>query len=403
MEANALFTQALGLTQGWQVVESQIDVDKRHVELRLDFQAGTQFPCPECGECCAVHDTVEKRWRHLDFWQHRTDLIARVPRTLCLQHGVRQVPVPWGRAGSGFTLMMEGMILLLCKQTSVSRAARHLGETDQRLWRVLDHHVSKAHAAKSWSGVRRLMIDETSAKRGHRYVTVVLDADTRDLLLMVPGCSADAVSEFASAMAAHGAHPSQITEVVMDMSAAFISGVKKCFPQARIVFDLFHIMKLAGEAVDSVRKDLHKQGADLRGGLWAIRGNEWTRTEEQLARRRKLVASYPILGRAIALREALQNVLSDGDLPSIRWWLGWADRCRLKPFRKLSKTLKEHFYGILAYLETRLTNAAMEAINGVLQLAKRTARGFRNFRYFRLTAYLKASRLSINLPHPLPT
>ena len=88
---------------------------------------------------------------------------------------------------------------------------------------------------------------------------------------------------------------------------------------------------------------------------------------------------------------------------SIRWWLGWADRSRLEPFRKLSRTLKEHFHGILAYLETRLTNAAIEAVNGLLQMTKRIARGFRNFHYFRIAAYLKASRLNLQVPHPLPT
>jgi transposase len=286
---------------------------------------------------------------------------------------------------------------------SVSAAARHLAESDTRLWRVLDHYVMEAHAAKDWSQVRQIMIDETSARKGHRYVTVVLDARSHELLLLVEGRSAQAVAEFVAAMPAHGAQAEQITEVVMDMSPAYIAGVQTHFPQARIVFDLFHIMKLAGEALDAVRKNLRQQGADLRGGLWAVRGNPWTRSEEQLEVRRNLVASYPKLGRAIALRETLQEVLAGGDLPSIRWWLGWADRSRLDPFRKLSRTLKEHFAGILAYLQTRLTNAAIEAVNGLLQMAKRMARGFRNFHYFRIAAYLKASQLNLQIPHPLPT
>jgi transposase len=403
MDANVLFGKALGLGSGWKVVKSEMDVAGRELKIWLDFESGSQFACPQCGKFSAVHDTVEKKWRHLDFWQHRTELIARVPRTQCEEHGILQAAVPWARPGSGFTLMMEAMILLLGQQMSVSAAARHLGESDKRLWRVLDHYVMEAHAAKDWSQVRRLMIDETSARKGHRYVTVVLDAESHDLLLMVEGRSAQAVTEFLAAMPAHGAKAEAITEVVMDMSPAYIAGVQTHFPNARIVFDLFHLMKLAGEALDAVRKSLRKQGADLTGGLWALRGNEWTRSQEQLKLRRKLAHAYPILGRAIALREALQGVLADGDLPSIRWWLGWADRSRLEPFRKLSRTLKEHFHGVLAYLETRLTNAAIEAINGLLQMAKRIARGFRNFHYFRIAAYLKASRLNLDVPHPLPT
>ena len=402
MDANILFGQALGLGSGWKVVKSEMDVELRQLRLWLDFEQGSQFACPRCGQYCPVHDTTEKRWRHLDFWQHRTELVARVPRIQCEEHGVLQTEVPWSRPGSGFTLMMEAMILLLGQQMSVSAMAPQLGESDKRLWRVLDHYVMEAHAAKDWSRVRRIMIDETSARKGHRYVTVVLDAESHDLLLMVEGRSAEAVAEFVATMPAHGARAEAITEVVMDMSPAYIAGVQTHFPNARIVFDLFHIMKLAGEALDAVRKSLRKQGADLTGGLWAIRGNEWTRSQEQLDLRRALARTYPTLGRAIALREALQEVLADGDLPSIRWWLGWADRSRLQPFRKLSRTLKEHFHGILAYLQTRLTNAAIEAVNSLLQMAKRIARGFRNFHYFRIAAYLKASRLNLQVPHPLP-
>ena len=253
----------LGLGSGWKVVKSEMDVGGRELKIWLDFESGSQFACPRCEKFSPVHDTMEKKWRHLDFWQHRTELIARVPRTNCQEHGILQAAVPWARPGSGFTLMMEAMILLLGQQMSVSAVARHLAESDKRLWRVLEHYVMEAHAAKDWSQVRRLMIDETSARKGHRYVTVVLDAESHDLLLMVEGRSAQAVTEFVAAMPAHRAKAEAITEVVMDMSPAYIAGVQTHFPKARIV--------------------------------------------------------YPILGRAIALREALQGVLADG-------WRG--SRCR---------------------------------------------------------------------------
>lgn len=158
---------------------------------------------------------------------------------------------------------------------------------------------------------------------------------------------------------------------------------------------LFHIMKLAGEAVDDVRKTLRREGANLFGGLWATRGHQWTRSEAPQELRSALSRTYPKLGRALALRDALQEVLAAPDLSPMQGWLGWSHRSRLDPFRQLARTLKEHRPGILGDIKTRLTNAAMEAVNGVLQMAKRMARGFRNFPYFRLPAYLKAGRLNI--------
>ena len=371
-----------------------------------------------------MHDTVDKEWRHLDFWQHRTDLRARVPRVICAEHGVLQVEVPWARAGSGFTLMMEGMILLLAQQMSVSAAARLLRTTDQRLWRVIDHYVTAAHRDKDWSKVRSILVDETSARRGRRYVTNVIDAESSDLLMMAKDRGgAEALGEFAAAMAEHGGRPEQITEIVMDMSPAYIAGAAAYLPGARVVFDAFHIMRrpqgdrqpkaarrvrrsrinMAGQALDKVRKDLARQGADLRGGLWALRGNAWTRNSEQQERRSQLMAAYSALGRAVALREFLQDALAGIDRSQLEAWLAWAQRSRLAAFRDLARTIKRHFNGILAYMETRLTNGVMEAINGLLQLAKRIARGFRNFYYFRLAAYLKAGGLNLQAPRLLPT
>jgi transposase len=98
------------------VVKSEMDVPQRQLRLVLDFPAGPKFACPRCGQLCAVHDTTDKEWRRLNFWQHRTDLRARVPRVSGAEHGVLQVEVPWARAGSGFTLMMEALILLLAQQ-----------------------------------------------------------------------------------------------------------------------------------------------------------------------------------------------------------------------------------------------------------------------------------------------
>ena len=423
MNANTLFSQALGLGGQWNVVKSEMDVAQRQLRLELDFPAGTKFACPRCGQLCAVHDTVDKEWRHLDFWQHRTDLRARVPRVTCAEHGVLQVEVPWARAGSGFTLMMEGMILLLAQQMSVSAAARLLRTTDHRLWRVIDHYVTAAHRDKDWSKVRRILVDEptrsgdslpqaarrasvarqTSARRGRRYVTNVIDAESTDLLMMAKDRGADTLGEFAAAMTKHGGRPEQITEIVMDMSPAYIAGAAAYFPGARVVFDAFHIMKMAGQALDKVRKDLARKGGDLRGGLWALRGNAWTRNSEQQERRSQLMATYPALGRAVALREFLQDALAGSDRSQLEAWLAWAQRSRLAAFRDLARTIKRHFNGILAYMETRLTNGVMEAINGLLQLAKRIARGFRNFYYFRLAAYLKAGGLNLQAPRLLPT
>lgn len=405
MEAKELFTLALQLTPEWKVSECQLDSAARRLTLRLDFKAGSKFCAPGASHqmLCPVHDTVEKRWRHLDFFQYETQLVARVPRVRTPEGQVVQVAVPWARAGSGFTLLFEAWAMLLCEAMPVQEAGRLLQEADTRLWRVVAHYVEAAQARRDWSSVRRILVDETSARRGHRYVTSVVDADTRELLFLCEGREGSTLGHFVEELRAHGGRPEQIELIGMDMSPAYRQGARQHLPQARVVFDRFHLMQMAGHALDEVRKELRREGADLSDGLWALRGNRWTRSQEQLARRQELCRQYPKLGRAMMLRETLQDILAGEDVESLRWWVTRARRARLAPFGKLADSMMEHWEGIVAFLQTRVTNGVIEAINGLLQLAKRMARGFRSFRNFRLMALLKAGRLPLDLPALSPT
>jgi len=405
MDAKDLFTLALQLSPEWKVSDCHLDQPARRLTLKLDFQLGSKFCAPGADHqlLCPVHDSVEKSWRHLDFFQYQTQLVARVPRVKTPEGRVVQVEVPWARPGSGFSLMFEAWAMLLCREMPVQEAGRLLDEEDTRLWRLVAHYVEAAQARRNWSKVRRLLIDETSARRGHRYVTSVVAADTRELLFLSEGREGAAIAAFVQELRAHGGTPEQIELISMDMSPAYRQGARQYLPRARIVFDRFHLMQMAGKALDEVRKELRHEGADLAGGLWALRGNSWTRSEEQLALRQHLCGQYPKLGRAMMLRETLQDILAGEDPAALRWWVTRARRSRLEPLRKLADSVMEHWDGIVAFLETRVTNGVIEAINGLLQLAKRMARGFRSFRNFRLMALLKAGRLQLELPSLSPT
>lgn len=245
MEAKDLFTLALQLTPEWKVSACELDQVAPRLTLKLDFAPGSRFPVPGASHqlLCPVHDTTEKTWRHLGFFQYQTELVARVPRIRTPEGKVAQVEVPWARPGSGFTLMMEAWAMLLCEAMPVKEADELLGESDTRLWRLVAHCVEAAHAQRDWPQVRRLMIDETSAREGHQYVTSVVDVDTRELLFMAEGREGASVAAFVAELRAHGAEPEQISLVSMDMGPAFEKGVRAHRPKARLVFDHFHLMQ----------------------------------------------------------------------------------------------------------------------------------------------------------------
>ena len=412
MDQNNLFEIGLGLAAPWKVVRSGLEecsAQSKILYVDIDFENGSKFPCPCCEKPCAVYDSEVKRWRHMNFWQHATYLSARVPRVGCPEHKVRQVEVPWARAESGFTLMFEALVMALVKEMAVSAVGALVGEHDTRLWRIVRHYVGEAHAAQDWSEVAAVAIDETATRKGQRYATVVveIDLETRRqarLLFMTPERTAASVGQFVEAMDAHGANAQQVRVAAIDMSAAYQKGVAEHLPQAQVVFDPFHVMKLTGEAVDGVRKDLRAQGADVKGAMWALRGNWENLKQEQRELRLELCARHKALGRAIALRESLQETWQwPGPVSAalhLQGWCSWAARSRLAPFQKLARTIKAHSDGILAFYPNRVTSAAIEAINGIIQTARRRARGFRNFLNLQAICYWMAGRLTLPTPSP---
>jgi transposase len=427
---NQLFLAALGLTSPWRVQRGELTAKPRLVdvapgsgnvlEVELDFQRGSRFACPHCGELCPVHDTDTRVWRHLDFWQHRTYLQARTPRIKCPTHGVSQIALPWARADSGFTLLFEMMVMTLIADMAVSALAEHLGEHDTRLWRIVRHYVDKAHAASHWSGMSTVAIDETATRKGHRYATVVVDMDSplvkqegrARLIFMTPERKATCVGSFAREMSGHGSKPEDIRIAAIDMGRPYIQGVKTYLPEAQICFDRFHVMKLCGAAIDTLRKDLQREGCDLKGARWALRGNVENLSTKQAEVRQRLLAEHSELARAFALRDELRalwsytaaEALSTGrsvkelGAAHLKAWCAWAQRSRLGSFVKLARSIREHADGILGYYLNRTTSAAIESINGIIQTARRRARGFRNFANLRAIAYWSAGLLTLPSP-----
>jgi transposase len=137
-----LFTTALGLAVPWRVARSEFDMEAARLDLYLEYPRGARFSCPEAG-CeqreCPVHDTDAKTWRHLDFFQYKAYLHAKVPQVRCPEHGVRQVAVSWARPESGFTLLFEALLITFAAAMPVAQVAKFTGEQDTRIWRVLDH------------------------------------------------------------------------------------------------------------------------------------------------------------------------------------------------------------------------------------------------------------------------
>lgn len=182
------------------------------------------------------------------------------------------------------------------------------------------------------------------------------------------------------------------------MSPAFIRGIEEYFPKAEITFDKFHVMKLVGEAVDEVRVQEQKQRPELKKTKYIWLKNESNLKAEQKQTLSRLKDSNLLTGRAYRLKLALQEFWTTPHIFAdvfLREWIGWAARPKLPPMMSLAKTIKQHEEGILRWFHSKMTNGLLEGINGLVQAAKRRARGYRNVENLIAMVYMTANKLRL--------
>lgn len=399
MDPNTLFTMALGLQAPWEVKSLQFSVENKRLDILVDFERGASFSCPVCGRPAKAHDTEEKTWRHLDFFQHAAYLTARVPRCMCDEHGVKQVAVPWARPGSGFTLMFEALVLAMVREMPVAAAARIVRETDTRIWRVMHHYVETARAKASLKDVTRIGVDETAAKRGHDYITLFMDLAKRRLMYAIAGRDHSTIAAFKADLEAHGGRAEAIEEACIDMSNAFIKGFAESFPDTHLTFDRFHVMKLMGDAVDKVRRTESKDRPELKKTRWFWQRNPENLRADQRERLRALQGLNLDTATAYQMRLSLQDFYEQPNPRAAAEFLkDWCELARstgLEPVMKVAQTLSDHATGVLRWFSSRITNGLLEGINSIIQAAKAKARGYRTTRNLITIAYLLAGKLDL--------
>jgi transposase len=418
----SLFTSALGLVAPWQVEKVDLDTTLGRIDFEVRCSA-KRLSCPHCHAAeQPVHDRLRRSWRHLDFFQFKAWLHADVPRVACTGCGkTSQASVPWAREGSGFTALFEALALALCKELPVLQAARLLRCSDKQLWARIKHYVDAARALDDMSTVKMVGIDDTSLHKGQSYITVVHDLDDKRLLFATEGRDHQTVIDFAADLQAHGGSPEAVQHVCQDMSAAYAKGVGLALTNAAISYDRFHVVAMAVDAMDKVRKDEMRgepqavaqalgtsDHKTIKGLMWGMRKNPEGWSIKQTNAMHWLQHSSLKSARAWRLKMALREVYAraaqsnDAQLAKaqLKAWLSWARRSRLEPFKKLAKTINERIDAVVRGMIDNRSNAYVEAMNGLLQQAKRAARGYRTASNFIAIAYLRMSKLKHLPAHP---
>jgi transposase len=395
-----LFALALGIMAPIYLEKVEFENDELHIYL--DFYKGSKFACSICGaEGCGVHDTINKTWRHLNFFQYRCFLHFPVPRIKCAKCGVRHFQPEWTRPESGFTALFEAFIIMLAKSgMPYSKISEIVGENDKKLRRIVDHHVEKGYKNKDMSEVSEIGIDETSSKRGHNYVTVVTDTESKEVIFVTEGKDNTAIERFVQELHKHNGNKENITETTQDLSDAFIKGVTENLPNAQITFDRFHVMKLLNEAVDEIRRNEQKFNPLLKKTRYSWLKNRQNLTAEQLKKLESLEHENLQTAEAYRLKCTFQDIYANAKSTEeakilLESWTNLAWNSNLAPIQRFVNTINNHWYGVIRYWTSRLTSGICEGINSTIQEIKRVARGYRNMRNFINTIYLRTCKVKL--------
>ncbi len=397
-----LFEAALGMVEPWYVLGVDFDAGKKMLTIGVDFVAGSRFAVPGVEGAHPAHDTVTKRYRHLNFFQHECQLEVRMPRVRLPDGSTRLVEPEWAGKLAGFTLLFEALIITLCREMTFTAVSRLVNVSWHRVTAICGRYVDLALAEADFSEIKRLAADETSCARGHDYVSLFADADERKVIFVAEGRSADTVAAFAEDLAAHGGDPATIESVSIDMSPAFIKGITEHLPDARITFDKFHVIAHASTALDKTRRIEQKTDPSLKGLRWALLKNRDRLNASAQADLDALVAHMTTkrTARAWLYREQLRDILGRKQINVVRGMLAqWCTnvmRSKVEPMKEAARLIRSHLEGVVAWAQTRQTNGFLEALNGLFQAAKRKARGYGRFSTIRMVIFLIAGKLDFS-------
>jgi transposase len=395
MRDTEIFGSLLGLTSDW--VVSSVDLVSESSSVRITVEHVGESVCPECGVSCPVHDHSEERlWRHLDTMQFMTFVACRVPRVSCLEHGVRQLTVPWSGPKSRFTSMFEalGVKLLLLTRCQV-RAARILRLSAGQVHRIMHRAVGRGLSLRHLGRIEHLSVDEKSFQRGHVYGTVLVDVFGRRVLDVALGRDERAARSLFEGLPKQD----EVKTVTMDMHPAYKSAAL-CLPFAEVIHDRFHVAKNLAEAVDRVRRSETKTVPALKGSRYLWLKNAENRTQAQNLDFQHLMQLELKTSRAYAFKQVFRGFFEQESIGDAqRFFDEWnqeVESSDLEPMKKVAKMLRRNKQGLIAYVKHKLTNGYAECVNALIQEIKTIARGFRRFENFKVAILFFLGKLNLN-------
>jgi len=388
-----------------------VEFKERARELVLDVKPYKNgCCCPTCGRRGTIQriSSEARVWRDVCVSGWTVHLRYAPKEILCPTHGRAQEEIPWASSYSRISYRLEYLVLVYAQLMTQKGAAELLHLARSTFSDILHRAITRLRDGHRIRDLTAIGIDEVSYRRGHKYVTVVYDLKRSRVVWVGEGKKRSTIDKFFSE-ALSDYQRKRIELACCDMSETFMGAIKAHCPNAKLVLDRFHIVKALGEAMDEVRKEEWRQvkGKErkaLKGLRWILFKHPSKRTAEDERVLDSIRKGNQRIYRAAVLKDEFDRFWSyKAEWAARRFLKNWsaaALKSRLEPIRKFVHTLRKHIDSILAFIPSRLTNAAAEGLNRIIRFVKNRASGFRNVESFIDLIYLTIGDLDI--PAQLP-
>jgi transposase len=386
---------------GYRVYRHQIDEKNKILELWVRRKRGNRkLECSGCGrKFSEVYDCRERAVRDLPWSEFKTTVYIEVYRVKCPDCGVKVEKVPLLPSKAPFSRRFEDAVGQACESASARQVARRFALAESTVRAMDVRYLERWAARRREPPLRQMGVDEIYRGKSDKFLTVVSNLETGEPLWFGKERKKETLDEFFRTQL-RSSQRRGIEAACVDMWAPFRLSLEEWVPGCRIVYDKFHIMQHANDAVDEVRRaEFFRKGRKMRD---IVKGKKWLLLSrwKNLARRQRGVLNRLFqlnrrVFKAYLLKESLEQLwdyrYEGAMLNYLRKWIDQLRWQRLPSFQKLAETLIKHLDGIVNYCRTKVRFGVVEAINSNIRMLINRGRGYKNMRYL----LLKAKRMAV--------
>jgi transposase len=385
---------------GYRVWRQEIDEQGKRLKLWVRRKRGNKrIVCSACGQRVDnIHEICEREVRDLPVFEYRTTVVIELYRVRCPQCGPRIERVEQLPSKAPFSKRFEDVVGLACEGASARQVARAFRVSESTVRAIDLRYLERWAAARRKPALRQMGVDEIHLGKKQKFLTVVCNLETGEPLWFGADRKKETLDTFFTEELSRRQR-GRIEAACVDMWEPYRLSIEQWAPQCRIVYDKFHIMQHANNAVDEVRRaEFFRQGGWKRelvkGKRWLLLTRWVNLSSKQRGELNAMFALNRKLLKAYLLKESLDRLWTyhyeGAMLNYLQRWIDQLRWQRLKPLEKLASTLLKHLEGILNYCRTKLPMGVVEAVNGNIKTLLRRGRGYKNLRYL----LLKAQRMA---------